>query len=471
MAAIITTKFYANSTWNDLAKIVFTSPNMDSPNTAGTRSHILPGQLDLALWYEDTSSMYIVESDQHEYTSTYFGYSAELKESIDLDNPPLSMSVISVNQNDWLEFIRSEVDIGGNSYPVVYKGITLPQDATYTVSSGTTASGAFGTTGCTVAATYEDHWLELSLFDSIRPTRISFQSVSEYEAKYFKIQGLYDTTLSGSSASTLSGINWIDLYDGTTQDTKLDYSTDIQTFNFSNISPLTNVRFVFYSKWAASNGYSMQNCSLFKYDTDESVTNTKPIYVAQEKVVYVTNVQLGVHDDELLTFEIDHVDGAGIIPEGATIAAWGWPGGWGGNTDLPDVNTQNSVVFEITIGEAYDCRLTAWDDVTHATTINTLISTDRCRVSCVAFNANGTPIEPTENEGVSFIHPPVLNKIFKGNVSDSGYDYYYGDFDLLYRTGAPIGDYLIFKPMLYDVDNTVPYGVHDFIIALSYSYT
>ena len=46
MAVTLTTKFYESGgdTWNDLSKIVFTSPNIDSPNTAGTRSHILPGQ-------------------------------------------------------------------------------------------------------------------------------------------------------------------------------------------------------------------------------------------------------------------------------------------------------------------------------------------------------------------------------------------------------------------------------------------
>jgi hypothetical protein len=56
MAVTITTSFYEYDTpdWHDLSTVVFTSPNLVSPNTAGTRSHILPGQLPLAAWYEIT---------------------------------------------------------------------------------------------------------------------------------------------------------------------------------------------------------------------------------------------------------------------------------------------------------------------------------------------------------------------------------------------------------------------------------
>ena len=56
MAVTITTSFYEYDTpdWQDLSTVVFTSPNLTSPNTAGTRSHILPGELPLATWYEVT---------------------------------------------------------------------------------------------------------------------------------------------------------------------------------------------------------------------------------------------------------------------------------------------------------------------------------------------------------------------------------------------------------------------------------
>lgn len=45
---------------------VFTSPNMDQGITAGTRSHVVPGEIPLALWMEDstTNKMYRIMTDQ-----------------------------------------------------------------------------------------------------------------------------------------------------------------------------------------------------------------------------------------------------------------------------------------------------------------------------------------------------------------------------------------------------------------------
>ena len=79
-------------------------------------------------------------------------------------------------------------------------------------------------------------------------------------------------------------------------------------------------------------------------------------------------------------------------------------------------------------------------------------------------------------EGYSFIYPPVYNRIFKGNTVYNGISYYYGDFELQYRSvgiyGANAkGDFLIFKPMLYGDLSGISYGVHDFVICLHYSYT
>lgn len=138
-----------------------------------------------------------------------------------------------------------------------------------------------------------------------------------------------------------------------------------------------------------------------------------------------------------------------------------------------EFSTHDSIVFEITQGEAYDCRLTAWDDVTHSTTLNYLISGDYVRVSALAFRAEGTVLAPESSTTINnYIASPVYNRIFKGNVVYNGTNYYYGDFDLSHRTEPDmIGDYLIFKPMLYGVDDSIPYGIHDHVIVLHYNYT
>jgi hypothetical protein len=132
----------------------------------------------------------------------------------------------------------------------------------------------------------------------------------------------------------------------------------------------------------------------------------------------------------------------------------------------------NSIKFELTEGECYDCRLTAWDDPTHSTVSNEIIAGDHCRVSAVALYYTGSDFKNPDS--VTEIHPPVYNKIFKGDTSYMGTDYFYGDFGMLYRrfpeTGVT-GDVLFFKPMLHGLHAGISYGPHEFYIVLHYSYT
>lgn len=160
---------------------------------------------------------------------------------------------------------------------------------------------------------------------------------------------------------------------------------------------------------------------------------------------------------------------SGTILQDAELYMWGYS-----NAVRPlDMDTSNSIVFEVTTGEAYNCRLTAWDDVTHSTLINELIQGDNVRVSAMAFCCTGSKLNPAESKTpINMIRPPVHNHIFKGNVVAGGQKLYYGDFDMVYRYQDDVfGDYLMFKPMLYNITDSISYGVHDYIITLHYSYT
>lgn len=164
----------------------------------------------------------------------------------------------------------------------------------------------------------------------------------------------------------------------------------------------------------------------------------------------------------------EYTSTSGIIAEDADLYVWGY------DTNLElDMNTQNSIVFEVTTGEAYNCRLTAWDDVTHSTTINELIQGDHVRVSAVAYCCKGSKLTPEESKDpLNMVYPPAHNLILKGNTFAYDTKYYYGDFDLVYRYQTDVyGDFLIFKPMLYGIHSGISYGVHDYIITLHYSYT
>lgn len=132
----------------------------------------------------------------------------------------------------------------------------------------------------------------------------------------------------------------------------------------------------------------------------------------------------------------------------------------------------NSVNFELTFGDCENCRLTAWDDATHSTTLNEILMGDHCRVSAVALYYSGDDFKYPDS--VTQTHAPVYNRIFKGDVQYMGTDYYYGDFAMSYQGGIDPnnhGDFLFFKPMLYGLHSGISYGVHDFVIVLHYSYT
>ena len=153
-------------------------------------------------------------------------------------------------------------------------------------------------------------------------------------------------------------------------------------------------------------------------------------------------------------------------------------------TTVSGFDIRNSVVFEVVENENYDNRVTAWDGVTHNSTNNYLIDTERVRASCANYSwSGGTEDNPVNVEYGGVVDPetqlpdnpfpPQYNITLKGNTTTSGVENYYGDFDMIYSlpTSGRQGDYLIVRPWLANIDGSVPYGVHDFVITLHYSYT
>lgn len=134
----------------------------------------------------------------------------------------------------------------------------------------------------------------------------------------------------------------------------------------------------------------------------------------------------------------------------------------------------NSVVFELTFGEAYDCKLTAWDDDTHSTTNNKILEEGHYRVDAATYKYAMTSVTWTSDSTAyyhynmtspgCFVCPPVRDHILKGDES------YYGTFDLVYAVSLR-GDCLIFKPRLYNMDDSFTAGNYDFVTTLHYQYT
>lgn len=142
-----------------------------------------------------------------------------------------------------------------------------------------------------------------------------------------------------------------------------------------------------------------------------------------------------------------------------------------GDTTLPRLKRHhgsNSIIFTVTFGEAYDCRLTAWDDDTHSTTTNKVLIEEHYRVDAVAYRSNivDTAHAPIFRKNSSLIYPSVYDLVLKGN------ERYYGDFDLIFAIEADeFGEYLAFIPRLVNMDDSFTAGSYDFVTTLHYQYT
>lgn len=115
MAVVITSKFHQEAEWKDISKVVFTSPNMISPAIAGTRSHILPGEGYLGMWYEDTSEMFRIEDVQATTDSDFYNFRMHAKEEIHLHENPTFIEVVNTNYDNLDKYVRenSGVEIVG----------------------------------------------------------------------------------------------------------------------------------------------------------------------------------------------------------------------------------------------------------------------------------------------------------------------------------------------------------------------
>lgn len=128
----------------------------------------------------------------------------------------------------------------------------------------------------------------------------------------------------------------------------------------------------------------------------------------------------------------------------------------------------NSIIFAVTFGEAYGCRLTAWDDNTHSTTNNKILDEEHYKVDVVAYRSNvyASSHNPIFRTHKNLVFPPGYDIVLKGNEK------YYGDFDLIFSIDSnEYGEYLAFTPRLVNIDDSFIAGSYDFITTLHYQYT
>lgn len=509
MAVTFNTKFYQGSTWSDLSKIVYTSPSIASPSTAGTRSHILPGQSDLGLWYETTSTMYRISPSQSTTSTSYYNYEMTTTNSgFDLSSPTalITVSGTSSNRDVLYEYIKAGLGYTTTSYLPLASGIVTETRVKIQYSAENTIFSSRGhlpnifsndivTPGDTTTPIYNlsanydagDTYNVAWVVDksTVEPVcYLDFDLDKPYKVSRIYMKGHYAYDLSAGTylnkrffgnykiyGKLYISDSWVELYSGsntTNIETTIFLTSNDNFFKYYRIEILntTGLDGTFNTSF-----YALSSLQFAVYNYNNTPTRTKPLYSFKENgeadIVRVNSVAIAGYNTYNLG--VASTTGSGVLLSGTQLC------GWGSLTGTVDYNTQNSIVFEVTSGEAYDCRLTAWDDVTHSTLINELIQGDHVRASALAFCCTNTKLIPNESfapNPINYVWGPVHNRILKGNTVDGSTNLFYGDFNMTYKyQSGMLGDYLIFKPMLYGIDDTIPYGDHSFVITLHYSYT
>jgi len=140
--------------------------------------------------------------------------------------------------------------------------------------------------------------------------------------------------------------------------------------------------------------------------------------------------------------------------------------------DYCDVPLTDCIIFEMQLGEAYNAYLTAWDDDTHTTTDNPVISGSHYRAAVAVGYITGTKDDPYSAEGTTYgtlVGTPDNNVILYGDISK-----YTVSGTLRYNAidSNVTGAILAFRPMLYGMDTAgLSYGSYDFITTLHFQYT
>lgn len=357
MAATVSVKFWDGNSWNDPAKIVFTSPHIDSPATAGVRSHVLPDLMEIALWYEDASNMYRITDLQEEPDTVFFKTYATVSGAAYVDE-------------GWGDTAGTN-GVFGTGIPEGIKALTL-----------------VNVSGTSDVSDWPDKTIELG--------------DSEYTYPILR------------------------LYSEHTRD--LDYNAEYYWFSY------------FKDSWTS-------------FPNSVTVKQGREVTGGTDAKNYPPSHTNSAYSD----FDIDLTFGAGV-----TVYL---------DSTSCDFGFHNSIVYEMTLGEAYNCYLTAWDDDTHSSTDNTVISGSHYRcaaMSCYVRGSKTTPIDADNSTYGTIIEEPVTNQILYGNT----YKYDITD-PLRYNSidDDVEGAFLLFKPWLYNITSAIPFGIYDFVTTFHYQYT
>lgn len=429
MAVTITKKFHNGTEYKEIAKIVFTSPNFTSPATAGTRSHMPPGGEYMGTWFEAVDLMYreFPNQDYADFPNemeSLFG-KMTLSGTLDFENDTTAKFIHTYG----LDF-----DIVGAADNIIYRDKNTYGVVSSSVS-GTLGGGLYTadvTFSSTVGSGIANDWITSSVSGDVS-TIASGTSIGDTNP----VQNC-------SIAVTVTGT-------GTNADATVMTGdvTGTLTGNFSGSGSGS-------ANMTGSVSGLLRDSTGTKYSNVTGAVNgvlSGPEHGTVTGTVSGTVSGQMVAPSEILSFQ--HTTTTAVTSSATEPKPRRHHGG-------------NSIIFTVTFGEAYNCRLTAWDDNTHNTTDNKILTGEHYRVDAVAFRSNtgDTPHAPILNSASCLVYPEAFDIPLKGNTK------YYGDFDLIFAIDADeYGEYLVFTPRLINMDDSFTAGSYDFVTTLHYQYT
>lgn len=432
MAVTITKKFHNGSEYKDIAKIVFTSPNFDSPYTAGTRSHIPPGGEYIGTWYEAVDYMYR-EFDNQDYVNfttemeSFFGKMC-VSGTFDFETDTSALL--------WHTY-GEDFDVVGSGINVVYK-----DRSTYAIIDSCNSSTVSGAGGVIYTADVT--------FSSVVGSGI----VNEWiiSAVNANVSNELVTGLAIGDTNPVQGCNLSVVVFGTSDES----APSVLSGTVSG--PLTGIMYGSGTVTGVVTG-GVQGVLTNTAGMSSTVSGTVSGTLTGQEYGTVSGTVVG-----MLYGDLNGPDECLCFQYSTTTPV-------NGNSTIPRIRRHhggNSIIFSATFGEAYNCRLTAWDDATHSTTDNKVLAEEHYRVDAVAYRSNvatsaHAPVFLTDN---CLVYPQAYDLVLKGNTS------YYGDFDLIYVTTAgEYGEYLVFAPRLVNMNSSFTAGSYDFVTTLHYQYT
>lgn len=511
--------YYNNNGWKSISnpKFVFTSPNMDSPSDAGTRSHIVAGECEVGTWLEDETrnDMYKIACNQEEsmtyptdiHQYNYDDYRAPRVGVTEKATSPFTKVYLSSRPTTASGTWYPNPTFSGNSFEAT--DITIDPDNWWKLneSTATTYSDSIGSFGLVSSGGVvpHNHWSGIGYVakfngnsDSVIYSSTCFPLTDNFTVSVYLDS--YSPTVSGINdfVSIVSSGTYFRL--GCSYNNELRYSikTDVSEYSSNTGFTLSSGTFInIVAAYDQNSGfYLYKDNSLLVHNVQVSGTvSSGNLCIGNTGFGYSSTFRGCISDVKYWDSYLDSSDAAEIFLAGQLeeypICMFGSSVGdysidvsptpvemdkglfYGFPTDKEDSHFSDTLHLWMQFGEAYNCYVTAWDDTTHSTTLNKTLFNELCKISACVYrspdaNHNDEPDDNQQNTSIVPVYDYVSDFPIKGN------ELFYGKFNLVYYVKEPyiIGDMLSIRPRISTINSNVfSPGNYDFILTFHYQYT